>query len=167
MSKSKKATTAKSVVETPVVNIETATPAAEVPQGTSKLAEAAGSVKALLVKPDTTGGVGKLTAVKATKKEEDAIPSSVLEELETLNLNTVNKIKTLYAAGFTRTQIIAAGYNSSTVYRQVGEYIKKLAEIKSERVEVKNNAEEIAAATDIKMPVNADADEDAADLENE
>lgn len=167
MSSKKSAAKAAKTIETPVVNIETAV--TDVPQGTqetpvveapSALAVAASSVKALLTKPDATGGVGTLKAV-TTKKNEAAIPANVLEELEGMGLNTVNRIKTLYAAGFTRTQIIACGYNSSTVYRQVGEYIKKLSEVKSEKAEILDNAENLAASTDIAMPiVNSDLAED-------
>lgn len=179
MSNKKSAAKAAKTIETPVVNndvrsemiAEVFAPAVtDVPQGTevvtevfeapSALAVAASSVKALLTKPDATGGVGTLKAV-TTKKDEAAIPANVLEELEGMGLNIVNRIKTLYAAGFTRTQIIACGYNSSTVYRQVGEYIKKLSEVKSEKAEVLDNAENLAAATDVNMPiVNSELAED-------
>jgi len=66
-------------------------------------------------------GTGKRAAAEVTP-----IPSEVLDELNAIEpkLNTVNKVKTLYASGYSRPQIVAAGFNSSTVYRQVGEYIK-------------------------------------------
>ncbi len=50
------------------------------------------------------------------------IPKEVLDAVKAANLNTCNSVKTLFANGFTRAQIVAAGYNASTVYRQVKEY---------------------------------------------
>jgi phage terminase Nu1 subunit (DNA packaging protein) len=60
---------------------------------------------------------------RTAKSQVVSIPTEVLKELAELKLNTVNSIKTLYASGYTRLQIVDAGFNSSTVYRQVGEYI--------------------------------------------
>ncbi len=70
---------------------------------------------------------------------EEAIPDSMLQDLAAAKLNTVNSIKSLYATGYSRKQIVAAGYNSSTVYRQVGEYIK--AEDARRQEELKKLAE--------------------------
>lgn len=50
------------------------------------------------------------------------IPAEVLAAVKAAGLNTCNSVKTLFANGFTRAQIVAAGYNASTVYRQVKEY---------------------------------------------
>lgn len=76
-----------------------------------------------------------LTVVKSNRTTtaiaEPAIAEEVLAELKGLNLNTVNSVKTLYASGYSRKQIVAAGFNSSTVYRQVGEWIKAQEALKT------------------------------------
>ena len=154
MSKSKKVSAAKSADKTPVVNIET--PLEVIPGEIS-------TVKLIAVQPDRKAGQ-KLEPVtsKKDKAEVVSIPEDVLAELAEMNLNTVNSIKTLYAAGFTRQQIIKAGYNSSTVHRQVLEYTKSLATVKAEKAEVKEHAETLAEASSISMPeeVNEDLAED-------
>jgi predicted sulfurtransferase len=106
---------------TPVVNIETPAvaeaPVAEAPKASSL------TIVTTERKP--------LTVIAGTKNQTetqaDPIPAEVLAELAELKLNTVNSVKTLHASGYSRKQIVAAGYNSSTVYRQVGEYIKAKA----------------------------------------
>jgi hypothetical protein len=104
---------------TPVSNIEAVV--VDVPQGTE-------APKALVIvsTPKPTLQIVKETGAKASTTPEEAIPESIMEELKVANLNTVNKVKSLYATGYSRKQIVAAGFNSSTVYRQVGEYIKAM-----------------------------------------
>lgn len=144
MSKSKKAIAAKSANVTPVTdNVIEVTPAELdeliLAEQTEELND---SVKLIIVRPDTTGGT-KATKAGKPKVEVDPIPNNVLVTLATHNLNTVNSIKTLFASGYTRAQIIATGYNSSTVYRQVGEYVKSLEEVQTEKDVVVAKAEEI------------------------
>lgn len=111
MSRNKKVTIE---TATPVVNIETvATPEIQ-----------AEAPKALVVVNTERKPLVVITGTGAKATAEEAIPESVMMDLAALHLNTVNSVKTLFATGFTRKQIVAAGFNSSTVYRQVGEYIK-------------------------------------------
>ena len=154
MSKPKKVLAAK------IANVTTATPVeVEVsPEQLSELIKAeqaddanADTVKLLVVGPDRTGGIPKVKKVKIDI-EVEPIPAKVLEALKGHNLNIVNSIKTLFASGYTKPQIIAAGYNTSTVYRQVGEYIKSLEELATEKeVVVEKSAEimeEVASETE-------------------
>lgn len=127
MTKNKKATTAKSVVvKTPVVN---PTPAAESVQET----QPEGNVKLLIVQPARQLTVVKST--RATAEEVTPIPAEILEECKAAKLNIVNTIKSLYATGYSYKQIIAAGYQPSTVYRQIGEYKKSLIAVATEKTE--------------------------------
>lgn len=66
--------------------------------------------------------VVRTTAKGRSTADVVAINAEVLAELATLKLNTCNAIKTLYANSYTQQQIIKAGYNASTVYRQCKEY---------------------------------------------
>ncbi len=56
-----------------------------------------------------------------------AIDPSVLAELAAHKLNTCNSIKTLFANNYSQKQIVDAGYNASTVYRQCKEYADAVA----------------------------------------
>lgn len=108
MTQSKKAAKAVKAIETPVVSNE---------------------LKAAVTEAAELIVVNNATA----KAAKEPVAPELLEQVQSLKLNTVNTIKTLYANGASRQQIIASGFNSSTVHRQVLEYVKaqNLAEAKA------------------------------------
>ena len=71
--------------------------------------------------------VAESTPVKAPAKKKKNLPE-IVDYMEAEGLDTeASKIETilaLHVKGYTNKEIIEAGFNKSTVYRQVGEYKK-------------------------------------------